>query len=167
EPDGGPSGDRGPPLTGFPPVARGDWLEAPPGLAAVPGGSATTPAGFAAGAAACGLKASGALDVGLLRSVPRAVSAMVGTASALPAAPVLHNRGLDRTALQAVVVNAGIANAATGAAGLEDARAMAAAAAGALGLAASEVAVSSTGVIGDRFDIGRVRAGIAAAAGVL
>src|SRR5262249_36102488 len=154
--------------------------EAPPGLAAVPGGSATTPAGFAAGAAACGLKASGALDVGLLRSVPRAVSAMVDTASALPAAPVLHNRGLDRTALQgggvaarvaaargAVVVSAGMATAATGAAGLEDARAMAAAAADALGLAASEVAVSSTGVIGDRFDIGRVRAGIAAAAGVL
>jgi glutamate N-acetyltransferase/amino-acid N-acetyltransferase len=151
----------------FAPVRRADWIEAPPGLAAVARGSVTTPPGFAAGAAACGLKASGALDIGLLRSVPRAVSAMVDTASALPAAPVLHNRGLDRAALQAVVVNAGVANAATGAAGLEDARAMGAAAARALGLGAGEVAVSSTGVIGERFDLARVLSGVAAAAGAL
>jgi glutamate N-acetyltransferase/amino-acid N-acetyltransferase len=62
-----------------------------------------------------------------------------------------------------VVVNAGCANAATGEAGVADAREMAAAAARSLGCPAEEVLVASTGVIGVRLPMDRVRAGIAEA----
>jgi glutamate N-acetyltransferase / amino-acid N-acetyltransferase len=146
-------------------VLRDDWIAAPDGLELLPGGSATSPEGFEAGAAACGLKPSGGLDVGLLRSVRPTASALVDTVNALPSAPVLHTRSLDRSGLRAVVVNAGNANAATGSPGLEDARAMGARAAQALGLAADEVAVSSTGTVGERLDLERVLRGIDAAAG--
>jgi glutamate N-acetyltransferase / amino-acid N-acetyltransferase len=146
---------------------RADWIAAPEGLAPVPGGSVTSPAGFEAAGVACGLKPSGALDLGLLRSVAPGASALVDTASALPSAPVLHNRGLDRARIRAVVVNAGTANAATGSPGLDDARAMAARAAAHLGLDPGEVAVSSTGTIGDRLDMGVVGPGIDGAAGAL
>ena len=166
EPDGGPSRDRGPALS-LPPVVRDDWIAAPQGLVPVPGGSVTSPAGFRAAGVACGLKPSGALDLGLLRSVAPGASALVDTASALPSAPVRHNRGLDRARIRAVVVNAGTANAATGSPGLDDARAMAARAAARLGLDPGEVAVSSTGTIGDRIDMGMVGPGIDEAAQAL
>jgi len=127
----------------------------------------TSPEGFVAGAAACGLKPSGALDVGLLRGTGPGFSALVDTTNALPSAPVLHTRSLDASGLRAVVVNAGNANAATGSPGLDDARAMGAHAAQLLGLEAGQVAVSSTGTVGERLDLERVRRGIAAAAQAL
>jgi glutamate N-acetyltransferase/amino-acid N-acetyltransferase len=127
----------------------------------------TSPTGFAAGAAACGLKPSGGLDVALLRATDGGASAMVDTTSALPSAPVLHTRSLDPAGLRAVVVNAGNANAATGSPGLEDARAMGAHAGSRLGLSPGRVAVSSTGTVGERLDLDRVRRGIADAANAL
>jgi glutamate N-acetyltransferase/amino-acid N-acetyltransferase len=66
--------------------------------------------------------------------------------------------------LRAVAVNAGNANACTGAPGMRDARAMAAATADALGCAAEEVAVCSTGVIGVPLPLELVTSGIAEAA---
>jgi glutamate N-acetyltransferase/amino-acid N-acetyltransferase len=148
-------------------VGREDWIAAPEGLEPVPGGSVTTPAGFRAAGVACGLKPSGALDIGILHAVAPGTSALVDTASALPSAPVRYNRGLDRSALRAVVVNAGTANAATGSPGLEDAHAMAVRAAALLGLVPGEVAVCSTGTIGDRIDLAMAGRGIAAAAAAL
>ena len=103
----------------------------------------------------------------LLRAPDGGASAMVDTTSALPSAPVLHTRSLDPAGLRAVVVNAGNANAATGSPGLEDAGAMGAHAAGLLGLEAGRVAVSSTGTVGERLDLDRVRRGIAEAANAL
>jgi glutamate N-acetyltransferase/amino-acid N-acetyltransferase len=120
---------------------------------------------FRAGGAAGGLKPSGDLDVGVLRSDRRAVSALVDTTSGLPAAAVRHTRTLDRARLQGAVANSGNANAATGAAGEADAAEMGAHAARALGLSPDEVAVASTGVIGERLDLPRVRIGIDAAVG--
>jgi glutamate N-acetyltransferase/amino-acid N-acetyltransferase len=146
---------------------RDDWIAAPEGLAPLPGGSVTSPPGFEAAGVACGLKPSGALDLGLLRLLAPGASALVDTASALPSAPVRYNRELDRARIRAVVVNAGTANAATGSPGLDDARAMAARAAALLGLGPGEVAVSSTGTIGDRIDMGMVGKGIDQAAGAL
>jgi glutamate N-acetyltransferase / amino-acid N-acetyltransferase len=151
----------------FPPVVRDDWLRAPEGLEPVAGGSVTTTPGFRAAGVACGLKASGALDLGILAADRPIVSALVDTASALPAAPVVRNRRLDRSRIRAVVVNAGSANAATGSPGLEDADAMARRAAGGLGLRPEEVAVCSTGTIGDRIDMGRAGPGIDAAVAAL
>jgi glutamate N-acetyltransferase/amino-acid N-acetyltransferase len=144
-------------------VARADWLRVPEGLEPVPGGSVTTPPGFRAAGVACGLKPSGLKDVGVLVADGPTASAMVDTTSALPSAPVIHNRALDRSRLRAVVVNAGSANAATGSPGLEDARAMSARAAAGLGLDPGEVAVCSTGTIGERLDMGIAGAGIDAA----
>jgi glutamate N-acetyltransferase/amino-acid N-acetyltransferase len=148
-------------------VQREDWLRPPAGLEPVGGGSVTTPQGYEAAAGACGLKPSGALDLGVLRSTRPAVSWLVDTVNALPAAAVKLNRSRDRSAFQAVVVNAGTANAATGSPGYRDAEEMAARAAAALGLAPAQVAVSSTGTIGDRLDLGRVLPAIDTVCGAL
>ena len=144
----------------FPPVARTDWLCAPEGLMLIPGGSVTTPEGYRAGAVACGLKESGALDVGVLASTRPTTSGLVDTANALPAAPVHRNRGLERGNLRAVVANAGNANAATGDQGLRDAIEMGDRAAAGLGLDPAHVVTSSTGVIGRLFSMETLRAGI-------
>lgn len=144
----------------FPPVLRSDWLDAPEGLTAVPGGSVTSTPGFRAAGVACGLKPSAALDVGVLFSLGPAVTWFVDTTSALPSAPVVRNRTLDRSRLRAVVVNAGKANAATGSPGLEDAYAMARRAAAALDIHEERVAVCSTGTIGERIDLDLAGPGI-------
>jgi glutamate N-acetyltransferase / amino-acid N-acetyltransferase len=151
----------------FPPVGRDDWVRAPAGLDPVAGGSVTAAPGFRAAGVACGLKASGALDLGILAADRPVASALVDTRNALPSAPVLRNRDLDRARIRAVVVNAGSANAATGSPGLDDADAMARRAAARLGILPEEVAVSSTGTIGDRIDLERVGPGIDAAAAAL
>jgi glutamate N-acetyltransferase / amino-acid N-acetyltransferase len=151
----------------FPPVGRDDWVRAPAGLDPVAGGSVTAAPGFRAAGVACGLKASGALDLGILAADRPVASALVDTRNALPSAPVLRNRDLDRARIRAVVVNAGSANAATGSPGLDDADAMARRAAARLGMLPEEVAVSSTGTIGDRIDLERVGPGIDAAAAAL
>ena len=71
------------------------------------------------------------------------------TTNRVQAAPVtVSRRHLAEAQPQAVVVNAGVANAATGRAGEEDAAQTAAHAAAALGLRPAEVVVLSTGVIG-------------------
>ena len=127
------------------------------------------PGGFRAAGVAAGVKASGAADVGLLVcDAADAVSAARFTRSGMLAAPVLvckHEARLD--ALRAVAVNAGNANAATGAPGLADARAMQRAAAELAGVEAAQVAVASTGVIGVALPIERVLAGLRDASGAL
>lgn len=147
-------------------MGRADWLRPPDGLTRIPGG-VTAPEGFHASGVACGMKPSGARDIGILASVRPAVSGMVDTASALPAAPVRRNRGLERGAIQAVVVNASKANAATGAAGLQDAYDMGARAGALLGVPEGRVAVCSTGTIGERLDMDVVGPGIDAAGAAL
>ena len=142
-------------------LTRTDWLDAPDELERLAEGGVTTPDGFVAGAVACGLKESGSLDIGVLRSTRYAHSALVDTSSALPSESVIHTRTLDRARLQAVVVNAGNANAQTGPQGIADAAAIGAAAADALDIDPGIVAVCSTGVIGRRFEIGMVTTGAA------
>ena len=98
----------------------------------LPDGSATTPQGFTAAAAAAGLKAGGALDVALLVSATSCATAGVFTKNAVRAAPVLYDQDLlsERPGrVRAVAMNARVANACTGADGLAAARAMAQAAA--------------------------------------
>ena len=124
--------------------------------------------GFRAGAAACGLKRSGALDLGLIVSDTPATWAGAFTQNRVCAAPVRWCRGLlERPTLRAVVVNAGNANACTGKAGERDTARMAALAAEAVGVAPGEVAVASTGIIGHRLDIEKVGRGVSEAAGAL
>ncbi len=90
------------------------------------------------------------------------------TQNAFRGAPLGVTEGaVEGGALRAVVVNSGNANAATGAAGVEDARRMQEVAADALGVAASTVAVASTGVIGERLPMSNIEDGIMDAAATL
>ena len=123
--------------------------------------------GFRAGAAACGLKASGALDLALVVADAPAAAAGVFTTNLVQAAPVLFDRAaLARPGarFRAVVANSGCANACTGERGLAAAAAMADRAGFALACAPEEVLVLSTGVIGVPLDLEKVTRGIRAAA---
>jgi glutamate N-acetyltransferase/amino-acid N-acetyltransferase len=129
--------------------------------------SVTAPLGFRAAAVASGIKPD-RLDLALLAADAPCAAAGVFTANLAQAAPVLVSREhLAGSRTRAIVANAGCANAATGQPGLADAREMAALAARALGCPVEEVVVASTGVIGVRLPMEKVRAGIAAAAGRL
>jgi glutamate N-acetyltransferase / amino-acid N-acetyltransferase len=86
------------------------------------------------------------------------------TANRVQAAPVVVSREhLELAEPQAVVVNSGVANAATGEPGLAAARATGAEAARLLGLAAEQVLVLSTGVIGKRLPLDSVLDGVRSA----
>ena len=126
------------------------WVDRPAHVTELPGG---LPAGFRAAGVACGLKPSGATDLGLLVcDAPEAVSAARFTRSGVLAAPVLLTQARCRLdGIRAVVANAGNANAATGRRGLEDAARMQGAGAMAAGMPEDRVAVASTGVIGVPF----------------
>jgi len=139
-------------------------------ISAIDAGSATSPGGFAAAAAHAGLKPNGALDVALLVSATSCATAGVLTKSALRAAPVIYDAEMlaDRPGrIRAVAMNARVANACTGAAGLEAARAMARAAEEAAGLPPQTVLVLSTGVIGVPLPVDKVSRGLREAAAKL
>ena len=127
----------------------------------------TVAKGFRATGVACGLKKTGALDFALVVSDSDCVCAGMFTTNRVKAAPVLYDQetlAKNSTALRAVVVNSGCANACTGDAGLADTRATAEAAALTLGIRADQVLVLSTGVIGQRLPMQKILAGIASAA---
>lgn len=133
-------------------------------------GAITRVPGFLAAGVSCGLKESGALDLALIKAERPCAAAAVFTTNAFKAAPVLFDQALlarSNSTLQAVVINAGIANACTGEQGLRDAEAMARLAAEALDLPGDRVFVMSTGVIGQGLPMDNVAAGIAAAAHAL
>lgn len=133
-------------------------------------GALTRVPGFLAAGVPCGLKDSGALDLALVKAERPCAAAAVFTTNAFKAAPVLFDQALlarSNSTLQAVVINAGIANACTGEQGLRDAEAMARLAAEALALPGDRVFVMSTGVIGHSLPMDSVAAGIAAAASAL
>jgi glutamate N-acetyltransferase / amino-acid N-acetyltransferase len=138
------------------------WVENPAHVTELDGG---LPAGFRASGVACGLKPSGARDLGLLVSdAPETVSAARFTRSGVLAAPVLLTQErCELSGIRAVVVNAGNANAATGRRGLEDAARMQGAGAMVAGVVEDRVAVASTGVIGVPLDTDKVIRGIASA----
>ena len=127
----------------------------------------TTPSGFVASGVAAGIR-RGRPGVALVRSRPPGTGAAMFTANRAAAAPVKVSREhLELAEPQAVVVNSGVANAATGARGELDARATAAEAGRLLGLAAEEVLVLSTGVIGAPLPLQKVLDGLEQAAASL
>src|SRR5713101_899164 len=131
------------------------------------GGSVTSPRGFTAAAAHAGLKSDGALDVALLVSTTSCATAGVFTRNALRAAPVIYDADLlsERPGrIRAVAMNARVANACTGAPGLEAARAMARSAEEAAKLPPPTALVLSTGVIGVPLPVDKVARGLREAA---
>jgi glutamate N-acetyltransferase/amino-acid N-acetyltransferase len=126
--------------------------------------SVTAASGFVAAGVHAGIRRA-RKDLALVRSTTPAVGAAMFTTNRFKAAPLLvSERHLSSAEPQAVVVNSGTANAATGEQGRRDALATAAAAAKLLGLEAEEVLVFSTGVIGSRLPIERLLAGLEVAA---
>ncbi|MDY6810416.1 bifunctional glutamate N-acetyltransferase/amino-acid acetyltransferase ArgJ [Gordonia sp. HNM0687] len=127
----------------------------------------TAPLGFRAAGIAAGIKASGAADLALVfNEGPEYAAAGVFTRNQVQAAPVLWSRQVLSTGrLRAVILNSGGANACTGPGGFQDTHATAEAVAEALSnwgteTGAVEVAVCSTGLIGDRLPMDRVLAGV-------
>ena len=133
-------------------------------------GDATSPLGWRAATAACGIKYAGRDDLALLVSDAPAAAAAVFTTNKVKAAPVRYDMALlarNPAGLRAVVINAGNANACTGPDGDAAAAAMARATEQALGLAPDTAFVMSTGTIGVPMPIEKITAGIAEAAGRL
>ncbi|MFF2912204.1 bifunctional ornithine acetyltransferase/N-acetylglutamate synthase [Paenibacillus sp. NPDC057934] len=128
----------------------------------VEGGSITTPKGFKAGGLHCGLKKTDRNDLGAILCEVPATAAGVYTTNVFQAAPLKVTReSLVNGTLQALVVNSGNANACTGEQGEADAYEMRAATARQLNVAEENVAVASTGVIGELLKMDAVRSGIA------
>ncbi len=123
------------------------------------------PKGFRFAATACGIKASGKLDVSIFVSDHPCAGAAVTTQNKVVAAPVLLCR--KRTPsdnLRAIVVNSGNANACTGTQGDADAVSMCELTEQALGIESHSSLVMSTGVIGRKLPMDKVKLGITTAA---
>ncbi|HUF47353.1 MAG TPA: bifunctional glutamate N-acetyltransferase/amino-acid acetyltransferase ArgJ [Vicinamibacterales bacterium] len=139
-------------------------------LRPIPGGI-TAPGGFRAAGVSCGIKRRSAdavapLDLALLSADAPVPAAALFTTNKAVAAPVLVSRErLEASGRRAAVIvtNSGCANACTGASGLSVARAMADAAAAAVGCDPMHALVASTGVIGVPLSLDKVRLGIDAA----
>jgi len=133
--------------------------------------SVTAPLGFRAAGVTAGLKPSGQPDVAVvLNDGPSRSAAAVFTRNRVQAAPVTWTRQVVQGGqVRAVVLNSGGANACTGPAGFQDTHATAehlAAAIAALSaeeVGAGEIAVCSTGLIGERLPMDKLLPGISAA----
>jgi glutamate N-acetyltransferase/amino-acid N-acetyltransferase len=124
--------------------------------------SVTAPLGFRAAGVPAGLKSGGTRDLALVvNDGPSRAAAGVFTRNRVKAAPVLWSEQvLTGGRVKAVVLNSGGANACTGPIGFQDTHATAEKVAAVIGDSAGEVAVCSTGLIGERLPIDALLAGI-------
>ncbi|RJG24809.1 bifunctional glutamate N-acetyltransferase/amino-acid acetyltransferase ArgJ [Paenibacillus thiaminolyticus] len=143
---------------------RGNLLTATEAPYEIIPGSVTTPLGFRAGGLHCGLKKTDRNDLGAIVCDVAATAAAVYTTNAFQAAPLAVTRAslAEAGTLRAVLVNSGNANACTGKQGEADADRMRSGFAAQLGFAPHEVAVASTGVIGEPLKMECVERGMAA-----
>lgn len=122
----------------------------------------TAATGFRAAATTAGIKPSGNSDLALVvNDGPEYTAAAVFTRNQVFASPVKYTRAQNNGTFHAVILNSGNANACNGVRGDRDTEATATAVAEALGFPASEVAVCSTGLIGDPLPMDKLLAGIA------
>jgi glutamate N-acetyltransferase/amino-acid N-acetyltransferase len=127
--------------------------------------SVTAPQGFRAAGVIGGLKKSGERDVAVvINDGPSRAAAAVFTANRVQAAPVKWTRQVvSGGRVRAVVLNSGGANACTGPLGFQDTHATAERLAAAIGDSAGEIAVCSTGLIGERLPMDKVLPAVDAA----
>lgn len=132
-------------------------------------GGVTAAQGFQAASTAAGIKYKDRADMAMVYSTVPCICAGTFTSNVVKAAPVLWDRNIVRNSAcaQAVVINAGIANACTGAEGMKYCEETADAAVRQLGIPADAVLLASTGVIGKQLPIDRIRAGVEAMAPAL
>ena len=129
--------------------------------------TARFPRGFRCASRNVGLKPE-AKDLTLFVSEVDAAAAAVFTRNHFPGAPILVGRETIRGGvLRAIIANSKVSNVATGAAGVANARRMAAAAAAELGTTPEQVLVSSTGVIGVQLPVEKIEAGVRGMSGDL
>jgi glutamate N-acetyltransferase/amino-acid N-acetyltransferase len=131
--------------------------------------SVTAPLGFRAAGVAAGLKDGGQRDLALVvNDGPSRAAAGVFTRNRVKAAPVLWSEQVVLGGrVRAVVLNSGGANACTGPDGFQDTHQTAEKAADVLDDSAAEIAICSTGLIGDRLPMDRLLPGVGAAAAEL
>jgi glutamate N-acetyltransferase/amino-acid N-acetyltransferase len=132
------------------------------GIEVIADGTVTTPRGFSAGAIHVGVRTDwDKLDVGIIASEVSCAAAATYTQNRVPGASLLMSKQhLSNGKAQAVVANAGCANAATGKQGMADAIQMAQLTAQKLGIDPHDVVVASTGVIGTYLPMDRIGPGI-------
>ncbi|MEV0402251.1 bifunctional glutamate N-acetyltransferase/amino-acid acetyltransferase ArgJ [Actinoallomurus sp. NPDC050550] len=128
--------------------------------------SVTAPLGFRAAGLAAGIKKGGERDLALVvNDGPSRAAAGVFTRNRVKAAPVLWSEQVLRGGhVRAVILNSGGANACTGPAGFQDTHQTAEKVADVLGDSAGEVAVCSTGLIGERLPMDALLSGVDKAA---
>jgi glutamate N-acetyltransferase/amino-acid N-acetyltransferase len=127
--------------------------------------SVTAPLGFRAAGVTAGLKESGDRDVAVvINDGPSRAAAAVFTSNRVHAAPVKWSRQVvSGGRVRAVVLNSGGANACTGPQGFQDTHATAEHLAATLDDSAGEIAVCSTGLIGERLPMDKLLPGVDAA----
>ncbi len=127
-------------------------------------GGVTTAKGFKAASTAAGIKYKDRKDMAMIYSEVPCKAAGTFTTNLVKAAPVKWDKVVveNSTCAQAVIVNAGIANACTGEEGLRYCMETAEAAAESLSIPVSSVLVASTGVIGKQLPMDRIVAGVKA-----
>jgi len=131
-------------------------------------GHVTAAKGFSAAGISCGIKEGGMRDLALLVCERSASAAGTFTTNRFCAAPVLLSRERLRSGrARAIVVNSGCANAATGEGGLRDSELITREVAGALSIDSSEVLAASTGRIGPRLPVDKIRAALQGLVGAL
>ncbi len=132
-------------------------------------GGVTAAKGYQAAATAAGIKYTDRTDMALLVSEVPAVSAGVFTRNVVKAAPVKWDQRVvtEQECAQAVVINAGIANACTGAEGMEYCQKTAETVEELLGIPTGQVLVASTGVIGMQLPMEKLSAGVKVLASTL
>jgi glutamate N-acetyltransferase/amino-acid N-acetyltransferase len=120
------------------------------------------PFGFKAAGVTCGIKPSGASDLGMIFSDRPAVTAAVTTQNLFRGPPVILTceRLAENARVRGVIVNSGVSNACTGKPGLNAARKMTALAESATGCTEGDFLVSSTGVIGDLPPLKKIAAAV-------
>jgi len=123
---------------------------------------ATLPLDFKANGIGCGIRKLKKLDLALLYSAIPARAACLFTSNKIQAAPIqLSKKYLKHNKrVQAIIVNSGNANCFTGGVGLKDAEDVAKSLGKALGIKKESVLVSSTGVIGRRLPLHKVKGAI-------
>src|SRR5579872_622974 len=125
----------------------------------IPSGPVFLPKGFKFSAVKAGIKASGKPDLALIIAEPKTSATALFTRNLVTAAPVEVGRASlakSKGRVQAVIVNSGNANCATGHAGIRDCKKVCAAAASLLNLRAQEIIPSSTGIIGVPLPVGKI-----------
>lgn len=141
-------------------------------LITIENGGVSSAKGFRAGGIHAGFRDDpNRLDMALVEADELCPAAGVFTQNVFCAAPVTVSRehldGVGYGFARAMVINSGIANAATGSVGLENARKTAGIVASAVGCMSEDVLVASTGIIGQQLDIAPFETGVPALHGII